>query len=215
MKPDVRHLIPATLLLLAAAVAPARAQNETLVLLRTATERGVYHMVEVVHERGRIIPLDVGYIDFDNPKQYREMWIGGGAVAWESPRGFLITEGLLARAFGEHGNGAMYVEPFFLGVYRVAPRVPIEGCYFAFVPLNEAATEQHLLERIKVEYDFARFKAGAGYSAYKFGEEAWHHKPFVTGTFKAGGLGNFEVWLQRVPDDQFAVQFRYAKVFAH
>lgn len=217
MKAAARHLIPASLVLLAAAVAPTRAQaqNETVVLLRTATERGAYHLAEVVHQRGKIIPLDLGYIDFDHPKQYREIWIGAGAMPLAGPKGFLIVEGLLARAFGEHGNGATYFQPYFLGAYRIAPKVPIESVYFAYVPLNDAGTAQHLLERAKVEYDFARFKAGAGYSAYKFGEEAWHHKPFITGTFKAGGLGNFEVWLQRVRGDQFAVQFRYAKAFAH
>ena len=204
------------LLLLAASAVPAQAQApETLLLLRTATDRGAYHLAEIVHERGRIIPLDVGYIDFDNPTLYREMWIGGGGVPFDGPKGFLITEGLLARAFGEHANGALYFQPYFLGVYRVAPRVPFEASYFAYVPLNDAGTAQHLLERAKLEYGFARVKVGAGYSAYKFGDVAWHHKPFITATLKAGGLGNFEVWLQRVPADQLAVQFRYAKVFVH
>ena len=204
------------LLLLAAAAVSAHAQTpETLVLLRTATERGAYHFVEVIHERGKLVALDVGYIDFDHPKLYREMWIGGGWRAFSGSRGFLTAEGLLARACGEHGEGALYLQPFFLGVYRIAPRVPFEGVYLGYAPLNDAARVQHLLERAKVEYDFPRFKIGAGYSAYKFGDEAWHHKPFITGTLKAGGFGNFEVWLQRVPDDQFSVQFRYAKVFVH
>ena len=211
----MRSVAVAALLLAAAAPARAQSANETLLLLRTATERGAYHFVEVVHERGRLIPIDVGYIDFDNPRLYREMWIGGGGVPFESARGFLATEALFVRALGEHAGGAWYVQPFFLGVYRLAARVPAEFSYFAYVPLNAAATAQHLLERAKVEYDFARFKAGAGYSAYRFGDEAWHQKPFITATLKAGGLGNFEVWLQRVAADQFAVQLRYARVFVH
>jgi hypothetical protein len=80
---------------------------------------------------------------------------------------------------------------------------------------NEPATAQQLLERAKLEYDFARFKLGAGYSAYRFGTEAWRHKPFLTGTFKGGRFGNFELWLQRVPADRYAVQFRYARAFIH
>ena len=216
-----REHVPAyaltTLLLLATMAVPARAQapNETLLLLRTATDRGAYHFAGVSHKRGRLIALDIGYIDFDNPKLHREMWIGGGGVPFEGRRGFLITEGFLARAFGEHANGALYFQPYFLGSYRLAPSVPLEASYLAYVPLNDAGRAQHLLEHVKLEYDFARLKAGAGYSAYKFGDEAWQHKPFITATLNVGALGNFEFWLQRVPDDQLAVQFRYAKVFLH
>src|SRR6185503_4210088 len=211
-----RHFV-LMMLVVAATVAPATAQqaSETLLLLRTATTDGAYHLVEAIHQRGRVVPLDVGYIDFDNPAQYREMWVGGGGVPFQGPKAFLITEGLLARAFGAHGAQALYFQPYFFGIYRVAPKLPFEASYFAYVPLNEAATTQHLLERAKLEYDFARFKVGAGYSAYRFGREAWRHKPFITATLKAGMLGNFELWLQRVPDDQVAVQFRYAKVFIH
>lgn len=212
---SLRNLSLSALLLAATAVSAHAQAPETLVLLRTATDRGAYHLAEVIHQRGTIIPLDIGYIDFDDPARYREMWIGGGAMPLAGARGFLITEGLLARAFGEHGGGALYLQPYVLGVYRIAPNVPIESAYLAYVPLNEAGTAQHLLERAKLEYEFPRFKVGAGYSAYKFGDEAWHHKPFITGTLKAGRFGNVEAWLQRVPEGQFAVQFRYAKVFVH
>jgi hypothetical protein len=205
------------ILVVAVTVVSAAAQtgNETLLLLRAATTDGAYHMVEAIHQRGRVIPLDAEYIDFDNPALYREMWIGGGGVPFQGAKGFLIAEGLLARAFGEHGDKAVYLQPYVFGIYRVAPKLPFETSYFAYVPLNDAATAQHLLERAKLEYDFARFKAGAGYSAYRFGGEPWRHKPFVTGTLKAGALGSFELWLQRVPGDHLAVQFRYAKVFIH
>jgi hypothetical protein len=205
------------MLVVAATALPASAQstNETLLLARAATTNGAYHLVEAIHQRGRIVPLDVGYIDFDDPALYREMWVGAGGVPLQGPKGFLIAEGLLARAFGMHGAEALYFQPYFLGVYRVAPKLPFETSYFAYVPLNNAATAQHLLERAKLEYDFARFKLGAGYSAYRFGSEAWRHKPFVTATFKAGTFGNFEVWVQRVPADDVALQFRYAKVFVH
>ena len=66
------------------------------------------------------------------------MWIGGGGVPFEGRRGFLITEGFLARAFGEHANGALYFQPYFLGSYRLAPSVPLEASYLAYVPLNDA-----------------------------------------------------------------------------
>jgi len=205
------------MLVAAVAVVPAAAQpaNETLLLARAATTSGAYHLVEAIHQRGRVVPLDIGYIDFDNPSLYRELWIGAGGVPFQGSKGLLIAEGLLARAFGEHGAQALYFQPYFFGLYRVAPNLPFETSYFAYVPLNQAATAQHLLERAKLEYDFARFKAGAGYSAYRFGGEAWRHKPFITATLKAGEIGSFELWLQRVPGDHLALQLRYAKVFVH
>ena len=202
-------------LLLAAMVVPARAQaqSETIVLLRTATDRGAYHYAEVIHERGRFIPFDVGHFDFDHPQQYRELWIGGGGVPIETPKGSLVAEGFVTKAFGEHANGALYLQPFLIGHYRVAPTVVAEAVYLGYVPLNDAGQVQHLLERAKVEYDAARFKVGAGYAAYKAAHQPLRNKPFITATLKAGSLGNFEGWLQRLPGNHVTVQLRYAKVF--
>ena len=63
------------IMLVAATVAPAAAQqaNETLLLVRTATTDGAYHLVEAIHQRGRVVPLDVGYIDFDDPADAWEL----------------------------------------------------------------------------------------------------------------------------------------------
>ena len=65
----------------------------------------------------------------------------------------------------------------------------------------------------KVEYDFKHFKAGAGYGAYQLGDGPWQNKPFLTATLKAGKLGNFELWLQRLPGNDAQLQVRYAKAF--
>ncbi len=188
-----------------------------MVLLRTATDRGIYHYAEVIHERGRVVPFDVGYIDFDHPMLYREMWIGGGFKPIVTPRLSLTAEGFVLKPFGEHAGGALYFQPFLLGTARVSPNVLVESSYFAYVPLNEEGHAQHLLERAKVERDFPRFKIGAGYGAYKppgIGT-LWQHRPFVTATLKAAPVGNIEVWLQRLRDNDLTVQVRYAKVFVH
>jgi hypothetical protein len=208
--------VPLSLLLLVSLAAPALAQQDshTIVLLRTATGRGTYHYAEVIHERGRLVPFDVGYIDFDNPSEYREMWIGGGAMVFRTPVVSLLAEGFLARAFGEQSGDALYFQPFFLTTYRLAPRLGGEAVYFPYIPLNDAARAQHLLERVKLEYDFARFKIGGGYGAYRWADHAWHHKPFVTATLKAGPVGNVELWVQRLQGDHVAVQLRYARVFS-
>jgi hypothetical protein len=184
-------------------------------LLRTATDRGAYHYAEVIHERGRLVPFDAGYIDFDNPAEYRELWLGGGFKPIASRRVSLTAEGFLTRAYGEHAGGALYFQPFLFGTARVAPRVLVEVEYFAYVPVNDAGRAQHLLERAKAEYDWPRFKLGGGYGAYQSRGAAWEHKPFVTATIKAPPVGDVEFWLQRLHDDHFTVQIRYAKVFVH
>jgi hypothetical protein len=208
-----RALIGALLLAAALVPATARAQGETIVLLRTATDRGVYHYAELIHQRGRLIPFDVGHIDFDHPTQYREFWIGGGGVPIDSAKGSLTVEGFVTRALGEQAGDALYLQPFLIGSYRPAPVVVAEAVYLGYVPLNDAGRAQHLLERAKLEYDAARFKVGAGYSVYKAGDDPARRKPFVTATWKAGSLGNIECWLQRLPGGHATVQLRYAKVF--
>ena len=206
-----------TFLLLTLDALPALCQAPpvTVLLLRTATERGTYHYAEVIHERGRGVPFDAGYIDFDNPAQYREMWLGGGFKPIASSRVSLTAEGFLAAAYGEHAGGALYFQPFFLGTARLSSRVLAESVYLLYVPLNEAAHAQHLLERAKMEYDWPRFRLGGGYGAYLSRGAAWQHRPFVTATIKAPPVGNVELWAQRLPDNNFTLQVRYAKVFVH
>jgi hypothetical protein len=200
-------------LLLAAAAVPAHAQSDTVVLLRTATDRGIYHYAEVFQERGRFIPFDIGHIDFDHPRQYRELWIGGGGVPIQTPKGSLVAEGFVTKALGDEANGALYLQPFLIGTYRPVQRMVTQAVYLGYVPLNEAGRAQHLLERAKAEYDAPRFKVGAGYAVFKPADAPARHKPFITATFKAGALGDFECWLQRLPGNHLAVQLRYAKAF--
>jgi hypothetical protein len=187
----------------------------TVLLLRTATDRGTYHYAEVIHERGRWVPLDAGYIDFDHPKQYRELWIGGGFKPIATARGSLTVEGLIDKASGAQSGGALYLQPFFLGTARVVGNVLAEAEYFGYVPLNDEGHAQHVIERAKVEYDFPRFKVGGGYAAYSPGDGVWNHKPYITTTLKVPRVGNIETWFQRLSGGYFSVQFRYSKVFVH
>jgi hypothetical protein len=213
-----RPRLLAGLTFLAACVpASAVAQSEpvTVVLLRTATDRGAYHFAELIHQRGRLVPVDFGYIDFDKPKEYREFFLGTGVVAINHPKLSLTTEAFLLKPFGEAANGALYLEPFFLGNFRPTASVEAEVCYFPYIPLNDAASAQHVLERAKLEYIFGRVKVGGGYGAYKFGDSDWQHKPFVTTTVNVGSMGSFEFWVQRVAESEMTVQIRYTKVFIH
>lgn len=203
------------LALMVPAALPAHAQTaaQTTVLVRTATGRGTYHYAEVYHERGKLVLPDIGYIDFDEPSSYRELFIGGGGVVFSRARTTVVAEAFLDKAFGSRSGGALYLLPWVMVLYRAAPRLAGEVVYFPYIPLSDAGRGQHVLERAKLEYDFPRLKIGAGYGAYKFGADAVHHKPFATATFKAGRTGAFELWMQRLPGNRLTVQIRYANVF--
>jgi len=172
-----------------------------------------YRYVEGFQERGRWIYPDIGYIDFGETKQYREFFIGAGWTVFSSKHFRFIEEGMIDQTLGLASEHATYFVPWSFAPFNITTRLGGEIVYFPYLPLNKQGRIQHVLERAKVEYDFTHFKAGAGYSAYQFGDGPWQDKPFMTATLKAGKLGNFEFWLQRLPGDHAHLQVRYAKVF--
>jgi hypothetical protein len=210
-----RRLLPLLFALLALGSPPAAAQSggTTLGLLRTATGDGAYHYAQIIHERGRWVALDAGYIDFNSPGDYFEAWIGSGVLALAGERGILITQANLVRAFGELAGGALYAQGFFLAKLRLSDRLVSEAAYLPYIPLNDAGDVQHLLERAKLEMEFSGWKAGVGYGAYRFADFDWQHKPFLTTTAPPSRLGTFEVWLQRLPGDGQTVQLRWVRAF--
>ena len=69
-----------------------------------------------------------------------------------------------------------------------------------------------MLERSKLEYRLnRRWKLGAGYAGYKYGDSPWQNKPFITGTFSARA-GSFEIWFQKVPG---GAQMQLRMVLSH
>ncbi len=195
----------------------AMAQNneiKTSLIARIGFRNEVsYRLVEVYQQRGRWIYPDGGYVDFNRPGIYREFFLGGGAVLYNSKHFTVIEDGYLDQATGPASKGALYFQPWTYIGYRFTERVSGETVYFPYLPLNKAGRLQHVLERSKLEYGFKRFKVGAGYGGYQFGDDDWAHKPFVTATWKTGA-GNLEVWCQRVPaGNHFQVQIRYFKLW--
>lgn len=172
-----------------------------------------YRFVEVFQQRGRWIFPDGGYIDFADAGKYREIFLGAGAVLYNSKRLTVIEEGYIDKATGPASGGATYFQPWTLVGYRITPKLGSEVVYFPYLPLNKAGRIQHVIERAKLEYDFKHLKVGGGYGAYQFGDNAWQNKPFITTTLKGGRLGNLELWLQRMPSDHAQLQVRYAKIF--
>ena len=189
--------------------------TQTFVVVRVGTSGGAYHYVEVFQQRGRWIFPDVGYIDFDQAKQYREYFVGAGAVLFSSKHLTVIEEGYLDKAAGPSSGDALYFQPWTLVAFSLTPKLGAEAVYFPYLPLNKAARIQHVLERAKLEYDFKHFKLGGGYGAYQFGDGPWQNKPFVSGTIKVGKMGDVELWLQRSGNGDALIQVRYGKTFKH
>jgi hypothetical protein len=196
-------------------------QTKTIAIARTGFLTGdgqtTYRLVEVFQVRGKWILTDVGYIDFGNTGVYRETFIGAGWTVLDSKQITIIEEGYFDQASGPSSKGAMYFQPWTYIGYKITSRLGGETVYFPYLPLNKAGRVQHVVERAKLEYDFKYFKVGGGYGGYRFGSYDWQHKPFITATLKAGRLGNFEVWLQRMPSstgkNHAQVQLRYFKAF--
>ena len=159
--------------------------------------------------RGRLVLPDLGYVDFGH-SNYRELFGGGGAVIYPSKHLTWIQEVYFVQAVGPSAKGAAYIQPWsFLGYSIPHTKLVGQTVYFVYLPLNTAARIQHVLDRAKLEYEFAHFKLGAGYAAYKCDGSSWQSKPFLTFTLKTGRAGSFEFWAQRLPANSWQAQVRY------
>ena len=198
-------------------------QETTVVARMGMRNAATYHFLDAFQtHRGKWIYPDVGYIDFAK-NGYWEFFIGGGAVLHDSKRFTLIHEGFIDRAQGRLSHSATYYQPWTLFGYKLSQKVSGKTVYFPYLPLNKSARIQHVLECAQLEYDFKHFRAGAGYGGYRFADEDWQHKPYVTWTLKAGSLGELELWLQRIPRNVILgsgahgsfvqAQIRFAKTF--
>ncbi len=182
---------------------------------RTGLDSGfTFRFLQAIHERGRWIGPDVGFIDFGDASAYREAWIGGGGVAHASKLWFVALEALFAFGSGETTADTVYVQPWMLVGYRPRPRLAAELVYFEYLPLDDRGTRQRVLDRAKLERDLGRFKVGAGYAGFQFGDGSWDHRPFLSATRKLGGTAELELWVQRDEDfggeSQTQVQIRFA-----
>ena len=189
----------------------ARAQS-TVIARIAFTDVTTGRFAEVFHQTGDWVFPDIGYVDFGS-SDYREFFVGVGRTVVNSPKVTVIGELYYQHAAGAASEGARYLVPWGLVLYRPSPRVSGEALYFPYLPLTRTATLQHVVERAKLEYSWGRFKAGGGYGAYQRGGGEWQHKPFVTFTVSPRKVGDLEVWLQRVPGGDVQVQLRFQRGF--
>jgi hypothetical protein len=187
----------------------------TLFLARTSERLdsphlGTYHFLELLQLRGNWIYPDVGYIDFASGN-YRELFLGAGRTLHNGKRLTLTEELYFVQAFGPAAKSARYLWPWTMLQFRFTPKFTNETVYFPYLPLNNSARIQHVLERSKLEYALTKsWQVGAGYAGYKYGESEWQHKPFLTATLSTH-VGAFELWLQKMPGGA-QVQLRYALI---
>jgi hypothetical protein len=196
---------------------PPPAPETTTVLLARHGQRlqlpstATFHYLELFQIRRKWVFPDLGYIDFGR-NDYRELFVGGGYTLYEGKHFSLIEEMFFVQASGSAANQARYVMPWTMIQYRLTNKLSGEAVYFPYLPLNKSGREQHVLERMKLERKIAsHWKAGAGLGGYKFADEAWSHRPFLTTTVSTR-WGDWEFWLQRLPQNKPQFQIRYAIV---
>ena len=184
-------------------------QTDTFVVARMGmTNAATYHLVELLQIRGRWYAPDLLYVDYGK-SDYHELFVGAGRTMLQSKNFSLANGCYFDAAVGPAANNTMYLLPWAYVTYQLTSKIGGETYYFPYVPINRSGTLQHLLERAKLEYSWAHFKLGLGYSGYKAGNDPWQNRPFITGTLRGGKLGNFEIWLQRLPENKPQLQLRY------
>jgi hypothetical protein len=200
-------------------LAQSAAETTTIVLAREGQRfqrqsTATMHYLETFQIRHRWVLPDIGYIDFGH-SDYREVFMGGGYTLYDGKHISFIQEALFVQASGSSAHQARYLMPWTMVQYHLTEKLGGETVYFPYFPLNDNGRKQHVLERAKLEYKIAnRWKAGAGLGGYKFGDEAWSNRPFITMTVSTR-WGDWEVWLQRLPENKAQFQIRYAIARQH
>lgn len=187
----------------------------TILVARTgmrldAPHAGTYHLLEVFQLRGKWVYPDMGYIDFATDN-YHEVFVGAGRTLHDSKKLTVVEELYFDQAIGPAAKSAQYLWPWTLVDIRFTPKLTSEVVYFPYLPLNQSARIQHVLERAKVEYAINKmWKVGGGYAGYKYGDNRWQNKPLITTTVSTRA-GAFEIWVQKMPGGA-QVQVRYILV---
>ena len=167
-----------------------------------------YHFTEAFQVRRGWIYPDIGYVDFGH-NNYREFFVGGGDTFYKGAHFTAIGELFYEQGLGPAARSARWIVPWTELQYRITPKLGGEIVYFAYAPLNSTAKVEHIFDRGKLEYRIrSRWKIGAGYSGKIIENSAWQNKPFLTTTLSTSA-GDFEFWLQRLPQNAIQIQVRY------
>lgn len=175
------------------------ADLDAWLVFRTGIREGAaFRTVALILERGRWIQADVGYSDAGNAGEYRLFWAGAGGVAVDQPGARLELKAALAESFGTGTPGERYLLSNAYLAARPAPRWQLEVSHTEALPLNRVAARQSALDRARLEYEIGAFQLGVGYAGARSGNDPWQHRPFVSVSRPVKGIGEVELWLQRV-----------------
>ena len=181
---------------------------ERLAMRNAATQ----HYAQFYQQRGNWLAPDLCYVDYGK-SNYRENFFGGGKVFYRGGHLVLTHEEFFGQTSGSASNDARYLLPWTKAEYTLAPKLAGSTVYFVYVPLNDTAKFHQTVERAKLEYDFKKFKFGAGYAGAEPINKDWQNKPMVTLTLKCGKFGALEFWGQRLPGNHAQLQVRYLGQF--
>lgn len=162
------------------------------------------------HPRWSILGPDIGFLFFGDIGRYREMYLGAGFEV--SPTRWLVIDNEvdLEQATGPDAHGNLWYVAWTRFELQLPRRVAAETVLFPYMPLN-GGPFQLVIERSKLEYrGFKHVSFGGGYAGNRnFSRGDWQHKPFATITWKTEHEGQFEFWLQRLPNNGYQFQGRH------
>ncbi len=145
----------------------------------------------------------------DSTGRYWQFDFGGGRILVGSKPGSRLTwvgEGYLERIDTPTTKGGYRAAPWTLLGLKLGDRWRFEGVYATFLPLNDRARIEHVVERAKLVRMTRRFEYGAGYANHQVGDSKWQHRPFGTFTIKSDKGGDVEFWVQALVGDRPGVQ---------
>lgn len=175
-------------------------------------EKPTYRLGEFSQTWGRWIVPDVGYLDFGEPKKYREWFAGFGYKIFASEKFELVEEVFFVQAEGSEANGAKYLQPFLGASYAPHPRINLEVAGFVYMPLNnKEEPNEWVLDKAKIEFNVSILTLGVGYGANSE-EGEWRNKPFITATLSpaSGKFGSLEVWYFRPREGRPQIQAHFS-----
>ncbi|KAA6456460.1 hypothetical protein DYQ86_25335 [Acidobacteria bacterium AB60] len=169
-----------------------------------------YRVFEWSEERGKWIFPDFGY--FDTGYGREQIWFAGaGAHLLRTPRINWEQDFYVSQEAGPESKNrrAFWIWPVVN--VRFPAKLSAQVAAYPTLPLNRAQRWGYDVDRAKLERRLgAHWSAGVGYAGGICETRTWESKPFLTATHRTK-LGNFEVWLQKIPGGSQA-QVRYVLV---
>lgn len=169
-----------------------------------------YRLAEWTQRRGRWIVPDVAYKD-TGYFQDQTWFVGAGAQVLHHPHIDWTQELYFTQEAGpeSHNKRSLWIWPVIDA--RLPKRWSGQAVPFPTIPLDRAQRCGFDIDRARLEWGATpHWRIGAGYSGGISKERTWQSKPFAS-VKRRSQLGDFDCWLQRLPDGA-QVQMRWMLV---